>query len=190
MFSGQAPRALEAVFEHVATAAQSGTYSVGHLWPKFSEEWYWERLVDKKPFRSVYEEESGRQPLISKRSRNLSQTPREQCELEGLVREGLEREGPGQVSGQVEIARGGRLRSTFTCEQELSICTYTQPPYCLMTDSCSTRVWPRLPQGGRVVAAARVALALHWRCIGVELLPLQAVGLHGLNCLKSCPRHA
>lgn len=60
---------------------------------QFSEEWYWEQLVDNKPFRSVYEE----QPLISKRSKNLSQTPREKCELEGRVREGLERDGPGQV---------------------------------------------------------------------------------------------
>lgn len=72
---------------------------MGERWPKFSEEWYWEALVDAKPFRSVYEEQTNsRQPLISKlqSSKNLSQTPREQCELEGRVREGRERDGPGQ----------------------------------------------------------------------------------------------
>ncbi len=56
--------------------------------------------MDKQPFRSVYEEEAGAaQPLIWARPRNLSQTPREQCELLGLVQEGMERSGPGQVGG-------------------------------------------------------------------------------------------
>lgn len=78
------------------TAAQPGTHSVGQRFPKYSEEWYWELLVDQKPFRSVFEQPDSTQPLILKRTINLSQTPREQCELEGRVREGLERGGPGQ----------------------------------------------------------------------------------------------
>lgn len=50
------------------------------------------------PFRSLYEDDpSSKQPLIYSKSRNLSQTPREQCGLRGLVSEGLERPGAGQV---------------------------------------------------------------------------------------------
>lgn len=63
-----------------------------------SLQWYWEVLVDRQPFRSVYEAAPGaRQPLIWARPRNISQTAREQCELAGYVQEGLERPGNGQV---------------------------------------------------------------------------------------------
>lgn len=51
-----------------------------------------------RPFRSVFEDQGLRQPLIWTVTKNLSQTAREQCDLEGLAKEGLDREGPGQVS--------------------------------------------------------------------------------------------
>lgn len=64
--------------------------------PEFSEEWYWQQLVASKHFCSVYADTPGaQQPLIT--GNNLSQTPREQCELEGIVTEGLQWAGPGQV---------------------------------------------------------------------------------------------
>lgn len=94
----QLPPALDTVTEHIAENAE--TYEPGRRWPQYSEEWYWEVLVVAKPFRSVYEEGPGpgsTQPLISRRPTNLSQTPREQCELEGLVAHGRDRQGPGQV---------------------------------------------------------------------------------------------
>lgn len=95
------PSTLRRVMEKLASAARAGKYSPGKLWQKYSEEWYWDMLLNKVPFRSIYEDEPGsRQPLIYGRERNLSQTPREQCELQGIVSEGLEREGPGQVCGR------------------------------------------------------------------------------------------
>ena len=104
--------------QHIATAAPRGTYSVGQRWPQFSEEW--EQLVAEKPFRSVYEEQPhSRQPLFSKRPQNLSQTPREQCELERHVLEGLERDGPGQVgsgTGQL-VERACRHAATISSWQ-------------------------------------------------------------------------
>lgn len=111
MFTRRGPRApaLQAVQAAIVAAAMRGVYSVGQRWTKWSEEWYWKRLVDKKKmFVSIYEDEPRSQrPLISKRSRNLSQTPREQCELEGHVREGLERPGPGQVRNLLGLGCGG-----------------------------------------------------------------------------------
>ena len=90
------PEAFLVVSQHIAEAASAGTYVAGRRWPKFSEEWYWEQLLNRKPFRSVYAKPgSAAQPLIS--LQNISQTPREECELEGYVREGMERAGPGQV---------------------------------------------------------------------------------------------
>lgn len=80
-----------------------------------SLQWYWEQLVDKVPFRSVYEDAPGaQQPLIWGRSRNLSQTPREQCELQGLVREGLERGGPGQVGSVWGVVASAVLAGSVT----------------------------------------------------------------------------
>jgi len=47
--------------------------------------------------RSIFADDGGPQPLIDPIGRNLSQTPREQCEREGLVgKESRERKGPGQ----------------------------------------------------------------------------------------------
>lgn len=95
---GEVPTTLNEVFHTVGKMLQQGSYKQGTTWPKYSEEWYWEELLAVKPFRSVYADEGLRQPLIDSITINLSQTPREQCEREGIVTEGLEREGPGQVS--------------------------------------------------------------------------------------------
>ena len=47
--------------------------------------------------RSVFASDGGLQPLIDPIKKNLSQTPREQCEREGLIEaEGKRKEGPGK----------------------------------------------------------------------------------------------
>lgn len=70
------------------------------VWPTCTEEYYWHLLVSTKPFRTIYAETPGSAPasLIDARPRNLSQHPREQCELEGLSTKPSELrcEGPGQ----------------------------------------------------------------------------------------------
>lgn len=92
------PSLFHRVANKLAADARAGTYVPGKRWKKYSEEWYWDMLLNKVPFRSIYADEPGsRQPLIYTRSKNLSQTPREQCELLSIVSEGLELEGPGQV---------------------------------------------------------------------------------------------
>jgi hypothetical protein len=114
---GEVPTTLNEVFHTVGKMLQQGSYKQGTTWPKYSEEWYWEELLAVKHFRSVYADEGLRQPLVlpaeldacvagiinhcwvsDSITINLSQTPSEQCEREGIVTEGLEREGPGQVS--------------------------------------------------------------------------------------------
>lgn len=69
-------------------------------WSPNSEEFYWDWLVERKPeFSSVYADEGGgAAALIDGAARNLSQTPREQCELEGLMPETRpDFDGPGRA---------------------------------------------------------------------------------------------
>jgi hypothetical protein len=56
-------------------------------WARGSEEHWWHALLLVKPFRSVYANDGDGDDmrLIAPRRENLSQTPREQAELEGLL---------------------------------------------------------------------------------------------------------
>ena len=58
--------------------------------------------------RSVYAADGGPQPLIDTVEKNLSQTPREQCEREGLVRDASSRVQEGGAPGQEVVLTGLR----------------------------------------------------------------------------------
>ncbi len=86
--------------EHVEQTAPSENYQQGQAWQKYSEEWYWDQLLGQVPFRSIYAEEvNSRQPLIGRCDKNLSQTPREECELRGVITNPVDLSQPGTWSG-------------------------------------------------------------------------------------------
>jgi len=84
-----------AAVEALTAVAERGAHP--SEWPAPSEQFYWAVIAHRKPFRSCYASEGGPQPAIATRDTNLSQTAREQCEVEGLVAGGLHLEGPGQA---------------------------------------------------------------------------------------------
>lgn len=82
-----------------AQKEQSRLSSERAQWPVHSEEFYWEMLIDHRcSYTSVYEEEGKPGPLITNSTINLSQTPREQCEINCLITDEsmLALDGPGQ----------------------------------------------------------------------------------------------
>lgn len=67
-------------------------------WPSNSEEFYWDLLLEHSMSRSPDEVDFGREALIYVMTVNLSQTPREQCEILGLStnKGNLAHHSPGQ----------------------------------------------------------------------------------------------
>jgi hypothetical protein len=124
---GEVPTIFNEVFHTVGKMLVKCSYKQGTTWPKYSEEWYWEELLAVKPFRSVYADEGLQQPLIDSITINLSQTPREQCEREGIVIEGLERDGPGQVSSTAITAVASQDSVRFCLVALLCWCIRCQP---------------------------------------------------------------
>lgn len=76
---------LSAIAEYASATAQDPHFQIFNKsavpFPKGSDEFWWSLLVSWKPFRSVFAEDGGDQPLISRRDVNPSQTPRVECEL-------------------------------------------------------------------------------------------------------------
>lgn len=89
--------ALPPALFHAVFADKDSTTDVTR-WPLESEEFYWGKLVEHCPYQSVYAEDNAPQPLIDIIPINLSQTPREQCEIMGLIEDPsqLSHNGPGQ----------------------------------------------------------------------------------------------
>lgn len=67
-------------------------------WRAHSEEHYWDLLIEHCLFQTVYADDGGERPLIDTTSTNLSQTPREQCEIKGLIQDmaDLAHDSPGR----------------------------------------------------------------------------------------------
>jgi hypothetical protein len=117
-------------------------------WPLYSEEYYWDRLLEK-PFRSIYATDGGKQPLIDLPVRNLSQTPREQCELDGFLKTGLEVEGPGQ-----EVVVHG-LKSAQELNGQRGRVLPKSGPGAPPAAPAAGRVAVRLVEGGKVVSCRK-----------------------------------
>lgn len=67
-------------------------------WAAHSEEFYWDILLRRSHVHSIFADDGGERPLIDVSTANLSQTPREQCEILGLSvnASDLSQDGPGK----------------------------------------------------------------------------------------------